>query len=135
METEKTFIMLEPDCIRRGLIGDVISRIENKGFRITDAKMMLLDTKFLYEHFAQLSDKPIFLDIVSYMLSGPVLGLCVSGENAVIGMRMLIGDTKFEEAMPGTILGDYATSSSNKLVYGSNSVEDAGTELIRFFGT
>ncbi len=134
METEKTFIMLKPDCIRRGLMGEIIRRIKNKGYRITDAKMMRLDTKFLYKHYAHISDKPFFSEIVSYMMSGPVLGLCVSGENCVTGMRILIGATKFEEAIAGTIRGDYATSTSYNLVHGSDSEEAAETELARFFG-
>ena len=134
METEKTFIMLKPDCIRRGLMGEVISRIENKGYSITNAEMKTLDTKFLYEHYAHISDQPFFPEVVSYMMSGPVLGLCVCGENAVTGMRILIGATKFEEAMAGTIRGDYATSTSYNLVHGSDSREASETELIRFFG-
>lgn len=132
---EKTFIMLKPDCVRRGLIGEVIRIIENKGYRITDAKMMMLEPRFLYVHYEHISDKPFFADVINDMLSGPVLGLCVRGENAVAGMRMLIGATKVEEALPGTIRGDYAFSTATNLVHGSDSKEAAEAELTRFFGT
>ena len=103
MAIEKTYIMLKPDCIKRGLMGEVISRIEKKGYKITDAKMLNLDEKILREHYAHIADKPFFQEIVSYMTSGPVLAMIVEGENAVKGMRILMGATKFEEATAGTI--------------------------------
>ena len=133
MTIEKTYIMLKPDCIKRGLIGEVISRIEKKGYNILDAKMMKLDEAILREHYAHLKDKPFFPEIVSYMTSGPVLGMIVEGENAVLGMRILMGATKFEEAAAGTIRGDYATSTGENIIHGSDSVENAQIEIKRFF--
>lgn len=133
MAAEKTFVMLKPDCIKRGLVGEVIARIERKGYRIADAKMMKLDPKFLYAHYAHIADQPYFLDVFKYM-QGDVLGLCVVGENAVAGIRQLIGATKFEDAIPGTIRGDFATSTVNNLIHGSDSPEAAEVELERFFG-
>lgn len=134
MASEKTYIMLKPDCIKRGLIGEVISRIEKKGYKITDVKMMCLDEKILREHYAHIADKPFFPEIVSYMTSGPVLGMIVEGENAVKGMRILMGATKFEDAAAGTIRGDYAFCTIENLIHGSDSLENAEIEMKRFFG-
>lgn len=133
MATEKTYIMLKPDCIKRGLMGEVISRIEKKGYKITDAKMLNLDEKILREHYAHIADKPFFPEIVSYMTSGPVLAMIVEGENAVKGMRILMGATKFEEATAGTIRGDYAFCTSENIIHGSDSIENAKIEIKRFF--
>ena len=134
MAVERTYIMLKPDCVRRGLMGEVIARIERKNYRIVDAKMITLDEPILREHYAHLVDKPFFPDIVSYMTSGPVFAMIVEGENAVKGMRIIMGATKFEEAAAGTIRGDYATSTSENLIHGSDSLENAEIEIKRFFG-
>lgn len=133
MSMQKTFVMLKPDCMKRGLVGEIIARIEKKGYRILDAKMMKLDPKFLYSHYSHIADQPFFLDVFKYM-QGDVLGMCVCGENAVMGMRKLIGETKTEDAAPGTIRGDFATSTANNLIHGSDSQEAAEIELERFFG-
>lgn len=134
MTTERTYIMLKPDCIRRGLMGEVIARIERKGFAITAMKMMHLDEAILREHYAHLVDKPFFPELLDYMTSGPVLGMIVEGENAVKGMRILMGATKYDEAAAGTIRGDYATSTTENIIHGSDSVENAEIEIKRFFG-
>jgi len=134
MAVERTYVMLKPDCIRRGLMGKVISRIEEKGFKITDAKMMNLGEDILKEHYAHLADKPFFPSIVEFMTSGPVLAMIVEGENAVQGVRKLMGPTKYEDAAPGTIRGDYAESTQQNIIHGSDSVENAEIEIKRFFG-
>nr|WP_297968189.1 nucleoside-diphosphate kinase [uncultured Mogibacterium sp.] len=131
---EKTYIMLKPDCVKRGLMGEVISRIERKGYKIVDAKMMNLDETILKAHYAHLADKPFFPEIVAFMTSGPVLGMIVEGENAVQGMRIIMGATKFEKATAGTIRGDFAHSTSENLIHGSDSLENAEIEIKRFFG-
>lgn len=133
MAVEKTYIMLKPDCIKRGLIGEVISRIEKKGYKIINIKMINLEEKILREHYAHIADKPFFPEIVSYMTSGPVIAMIVEGENAVKGMRILMGATKFEEAAAGTIRGDYAFCTSENLIHGSDSIENAEIEINRFF--
>jgi nucleoside-diphosphate kinase len=133
MAMERTYIMLKPDCIKRGLMGEVIARIEKKGYRITDAKMMNLDEAILREHYAHIADRPFFPEIVAYMTSGPVFGMVVEGENAVKGMRILMGATKFEEATAGTIRGDYAFSTGENIIHGSDSVENGEIEIKRFF--
>jgi Nucleoside diphosphate kinase len=131
---ERTYVMLKPDCIKRGLIGEVIARIERKGYRITDAKMMNLCEAVLKEHYAHLKDKPFFPEIVSYMTSGPVLGMIAEGKNVVQGIRILMGATEFQDGAAGTIRGDYAMSTGENLIHGSDSAENAGIEIKRFFG-
>ncbi len=131
---ERTYIMLKPDCVQRGLMGEVIARIEKKGFKIADMKMMNLSEEILKEHYAHIADKPFFPSILEYMTSGPVVGMIVEGENAVLGMRTLMGATKYEEALAGTIRGDYATSTGSNIIHGSDSVENGEIEIKRFFG-
>ena len=134
MGTENTFVMLKPDCVMRGLVGEIISRIEKKGLKIIDMKMRQLDTGFLNDHYAHLVDKPFFPDIVAEMLSGPVIGMNVYGENAIAGVRLLVGATKIEQAIPGTIRGDFAFSTTKNLIHASDSIENGTIELARFFG-
>lgn len=131
---ERTYIMTKPDAYERGLIGRIITRIEEKGFKITDMKMMNLDEPILKEHYAHLADKPFFPEIVEYMTSGPVVGMIVEGDGVVDSMRKIMGPTDGLEAMPGTIRGDFANNKSENLVHGSDSVENAEAEIKRFFG-
>lgn len=133
MSIQRTYIMLKPDCLKRGLMGEVISRIEKKGYKIIDAKMMSLNEDILREHYAHIADRPFFPEIVEYMTSGPVFCMIVEGENAVKGMRILMGATKFEEATAGTIRGDYALCTSQNIIHGSDSEENAEIEINRFF--
>ena len=133
MAIERTYIMLKPDCVKRGLMGEVISRIERKNYKIVDAKMITLDEPILREHYAHIADKPFFPDMLAYMTSGPVLAMIVEGENAIKGMRILMGATKFEDAAAGTIRGDYASSTTMNLIHGSDSEETAAIEIKRFF--
>jgi len=134
MTRERTFVMLKPDCIKRGLIGEVIGRIEQKGWRIVDAGTRILDAAFLYSFYAHIKEQPFFLEVFDYMLSGTVLGLIVEGEGVVSGMRRITGPTYIDEAPPGTIRGDFATSSTNSLIHASHNEENAETECRIFFG-
>lgn len=131
---EKTYIMLKPDALKRGVAGEIISRIEHKGYKIVEAKTMQLGEAVLKEHYAHIADKPFFPELVEYMTSGPVLAMIVEGPDVVLGMRILMGATKFEEAAPGTIRGDYAFCTTENLIHGSDSVENAEIEIKRFFG-
>jgi nucleoside-diphosphate kinase len=135
MAIERTYVMLKPDCLKRGLVGEVIARIERKGYRIVDAKLMNLNEAILREHYAHLTNKPFFPEIVSYMTSGPVMALIVEGENAVLGVRILMGATNFEDGAAGSIRGDYASSTGENLIHGSDSAESARVEIERFFGS
>lgn len=131
---ERSYIMLKPDAIKRGIMGEVISRIERKGYKITNAKMMTLDEPILREHYAHVANEPFFPKLVKYMSSGPVLAMIVEGENVVKGMRIIIGATDFEKAQAGTIRGDYAYCTYQNIIHGSDSIENAEIEIKRFFG-
>lgn len=131
---ERTYIMLKPDALKRGVAGEIISRIERKGYKIVQAKTMQLGEAILKEHYAHIADKPFFPELVDYMTSGPVLAMIVEGPDVVQGMRILMGATKWEEATPGTIRGDYAFCTTENLIHGSDSVENAEIEIKRFFG-
>lgn len=132
MNTEKTYIMLKPDAIERKLMGEIIARIEKKGYVISDMKMFEIDKEVLKEHYAHIADKPFYPEIEAYMTRGKVLGMIVEGENAVLGMRALMGPTK--DAPAGTIRGDYALNGSENIIHGSDSVENGLVEIKRFFG-
>lgn len=134
MTNEKTYIMLKPDAVKRLLIGEVISRIEKKGYQITQAKLMTLDKEIIAEHYAHLLDKSFFPTLEDFMTSGPVFGMVVEGENVIAGMRLLMGPTNVYEALPGTIRGDYANSMTENIIHGSDSEESATIEIKRFFG-
>lgn len=131
---ERTYIMLKPDSYKRRLLGKIITRIEEKGFIITNMKMMNLDETILKEHYSHLIDKPFFRDLVNFMTSAPVVGMIIEGEGVVEGMRRLMGTTKWYEALPGTIRGDYANNTTENLIHGSDSIENAEIEIKRFFG-
>lgn len=131
---ERTYVMLKPDAPKRGLAGRIIARIEEKGYRITDLKIMELSAATLREHYAHVADKPFYPSLERYMMSGSVWAMIVEGENAVSGMRILMGATKFEDAAAGTIRGDYASSTTENVIHGSDSVENAEIEIKRFFG-
>ncbi|MGX8709282.1 MAG: nucleoside-diphosphate kinase [bacterium] len=130
---ERTCILLKPDALKRRLAGRIISRIEDKGYIIADARVLQLDEAVLREHYSHLADQPFFPDIVRYMVSGPVLAMIVEGENVVEGTRKIIGATRFEDAAAGTIRGDYAFSTRQNLIHGSDSAESAEIEIRRFF--
>lgn len=133
MATERTFVMLKPDCVKRRLIGQVVARIENKGYRIVNMEMRKLTSEFLYQFYAHITDKPFFLQVFEYMLAGPVLGMVVEGVDAVQGMRRMIGATEIENAQPGTIRGDFAQQTANNIIHASGSIESAVTESDIFF--
>jgi len=134
LAVERTFVMLKPDCVRRGLAGEVISRIEHKGFKIVDMKMAKLDEAFVREQYAHLLDRSFFPELMQYMTSGPVIGMVVEGENAVKIIRKLMGATRVQDAEPGTIRGDFAYSDTENVIHGSDSPENAEIEIARFFG-
>jgi len=132
-EMEKTYIMLKPEAIERKLAGRIIARIEAKGYRIINLKVMNLNIEILREHYSHIVDKPFYPEMESYMMSGPVWGMIVEGNNVVQGMRILIGATKFEDAQAGTIRGDFAISTTENIIHGSDSLESAQIEIRRFF--
>src|SRR5688572_3771597 len=120
--------MVKPDGVRRHLIGEVVRRIEDKGFTINEMKMFTIDQDLAQRHYAEHTDKPFFGELVEFITSGPVVAMVVEGEDAVAGMRELMGATNPADAAPGTIRADLAESLSNNVVHGSDSLESAARE-------
>ena len=129
----KTFFMIKPDGVKRNLIGEIISRVEEKGFKITKIKMMTIGQDLAEEHYGEHKDKPFFSDLVSFITSGPVVAMQVEGENVVAQIRNLMGATNPLDATPGSIRGDLATELDKNVVHGSDSDESAERELNLFF--
>ena len=134
MADERTLVIVKPDAVRRGLTGEVISRIERKGLRLTAGKLFVIDQELARRHYAEHTDKPFFSDLISFITSGPVLALTVEGPKAVDVVRELMGPTDPLKAPPGTIRGDYGSEITQNLVHGSDSSESAARELDLFFG-
>ena len=130
----KTFFMIKPDGVQRNLIGQIISRVESKGFNITKIKMMTISKELAEEHYGEHKDKPFFDDLVSFITSGPVVAMQVEGEDVVLQIRNIMGATKPSESTPGSIRGDLATELDKNVVHGSDSDESAERELSLFFG-
>ena len=130
----KTFFMIKPDGVQRNLVGEIISRIEAKGFTITKIKMMTISKELAEQHYGEHKDKPFFSDLVSFIISGPVVAMQVEGENVVLQIRNLMGATNPSESTPGSIRGDLATELDKNVVHGSDSDESAERELSLFFG-
>ena len=129
----KTFFMIKPDGVRRNLIGEIISRVEAKGFVISKLKMMQIDKELAEEHYKEHAEKPFFNDLVSFITSGPVVAMQIEGENAVAQIRNLMGATNPADSTPGSIRGDLATELDKNVVHGSDSDESADRELKLFF--
>ena len=130
---ERSLIILKPDTVHRGLVGEVVARIERRGFKVVAMKMSLLSKEKLDEHYGHLTTKPFYPEIVSYMTMGPVVFLIVEGDNAVGGMRQLCGATDPAVAEMGTIRADYATTIRYNIIHASDSSENAEAEIKRFF--
>ena len=130
----KTFFMIKPDGVQRNLVGEIISRVEAKGFSITKIKMMTISKELAEQHYGEHKDKPFFNNLVSFITSGPVVAMQVEGENVVLQIRNLMGATNPSESTPGSIRGDLATELDKNVVHGSDSDESAERELSLFFG-
>lgn len=130
---EKTLVLLKPSCLERGLIGEVISRIERKGIIICGLKMIQLDENILKSHYSHLVDKPFFPDLCASMMASPVVALCLKGIDIVSVFREMTGVTNGRKAAPGTIRGDLSMSGSLNIIHASDSVENAEIEIDRFF--
>jgi nucleoside-diphosphate kinase len=135
---EQTLILVKPDGVRRALVGEVISRIEAKGYQITALKMLQADRALLEQHYAEHQGKPFFEPLVEFMLSGPIVAMVAEGNRVIEGFRSLAGVTDPTVAAPGTIRGDLARDQGTKvvqnIVHGSDSPESAAREIEIFFG-
>ncbi len=134
MAVESTFIMVKPDGVARGLIGEVISRFERKGLRLDHIRALEIDEELANRHYAEHVDKPFFPELVEFITSGPVVAMQWTGESAVAVARALMGDTDPATAAPGTIRGDLGLIITNNIVHGSDSLDSARRELDIFFG-
>jgi nucleoside-diphosphate kinase len=130
---EKTLIILKPDAIQRGLVGDVVTRFERKGLKIIGMKMVQLEDALLEAHYAHIKDKPFFGGIKNFMKASPVVVMALSGIEAVAATRLIVGPTKAYEAAAGTIRGDFSLSMQSNIVHASDSVENGVAEVARFF--
>jgi len=137
VSTEKTLILVKPDGVRRGLVGEVISRIETKGYAIDAVRMLQADAALLEKHYAEHVGKPFYEPLVEFMMSGPIVAIVASGNRVIEGFRSLAGATDPTVAAPGTIRGDLARDQGTKvlqnLVHGSDSPESASREIQIFF--
>ena len=137
MSIEKTLVLVKPDGIARGLVGEVIARIEAKGYSIVSLRMLQADRALLEKHYAEHQGKPFFEPLVEFMMSGPIVALVAEGNRVIEGFRSLAGVTDPTVAAPGTIRGDLARDQGTKvvqnIVHGSDSPESAAREIAIFF--
>ncbi|XP_023320553.1 nucleoside diphosphate kinase A 2 [Eurytemora carolleeae] len=131
--TERTFIMIKPDGVHRGIVGEIIKRFEQKGFKLVAMKFMQASVAHLENHYADLSKKPFFAGLVKYMASGPVVAMVWEGLNAVKTGRVMLGETNPADSKPGTIRGDYAIHVGRNICHGSDAVESAQKEIALWF--
>ena len=137
MSIEKTLVLVKPDGVARGLVGEVIARIEAKGYSIVSLRMLQADRALLEKHYAEHQGKPFFEPLVEFMMSGPIVALVAQGNRVIEGFRSLAGVTDPTVAAPGTIRGDLARDQGTKvvqnIVHGSDSPESAAREIAIFF--
>jgi len=130
---ERSFIAIKPDGVQRGLVGKIIERFENKGFRLVAMKMVTASEDHLKLHYADLSKKPFFPGLVKYMASGPIVAMVWEGADVVKTGRRMLGETNPKDSQPGTIRGDYCIEVGRNICHGSDSVESANKEIALWF--
>ena len=130
---ERTYIMVKPDGVQRGLVGEIIKRFEQKGFKMVGLKLFTPTRELLEAHYADLSSKGFFAGLINYMNSGPVCCMAWEGQNAVKTGRVMLGATKPSDSAPGTIRGDFAIDVGRNICHGSDSVESAEREIAMWF--
>lgn len=133
MTEESTLLIIKPDAVRRGLVGEILARLERKGLRIEDLRMMRIDRDLADRHYAEHRDKPFFGELADFITSGDVVVVKVRGRDAISVLRSIMGATDPSKAGPGTIRGDYGSVITENLVHGSDSPESAARELALFF--
>lgn len=134
MAMESTLVIVKPDAVRRGLVGEIIGRIERRGLRLAELRMMRMDRALAERHYGEHAEKPFFGELVEFITSGDVVVARVEGEQAVAVVRTMMGPTDPAEALPGTIRGDFGLVITENLVHGSDSPGSARRELDLFFG-
>jgi nucleoside-diphosphate kinase len=131
--SERTLVLVKPDGVARGLVGEVIARIERKGLAVIAAELRILDRETAQTHYGEHREKPFFSSLVDFITSGPMLAMVIEGPRAVEAFRALAGATDPVKASPGTIRGDYALDVQNNIVHGSDSPDSAAREVALFF--
>jgi nucleoside-diphosphate kinase len=134
MSVERSLVIVKPDGVSKGLIGEVIHRIEKKGFKIKELKMMTIDVELAQKHYQEHVSKPFFSELVSFITSGAVVAMVVEGEESISELRNIVGATDPKDAAPGTIRGDFATDVGENIVHASDSSDSAKREIKLFFG-
>ncbi len=132
---EKTLSIVKPDGVRKNLIGEVVRRFEQKGLRISALKMLMLSKEDAKGFYVVHKDKPFYESLTSFMSEGPVVVMVVEGENAIVGVREIMGATNPKDALPGTIRADFASDIEHNIVHGSDSRESASYEIPYFFSS
>ena len=130
---ERTFIAIKPDGVQRGLVGNVISRFENKGFTLVGLKVMSVSRELAETHYGVHKEKPFFTGLVEFITSGPVVAMVFEGDGVVASARKIIGATNPLNAEPGTIRGDFGVSIGRNLIHGSDAIETAQSEIALWF--
>lgn len=130
---EQTYVMVKPDGVERGLIGEIVTRIEKKGLKIVAGKLMQIDRELAEKHYAEHIGKSFFEDLIGFITSGPVFAMVLEGDDAIATARRMMGKTNPLEADPGTIRADYAVHTNRNEIHGSDSPESAKREIQLFF--
>jgi nucleoside-diphosphate kinase len=133
MPTESTLILIKPDGVRRGLIGEVVRRIERKGLTLDRLELRTLDRETAEAHYGEHRERPFFGELVEFITGGPLVAMVVTGESAISAMRQLAGATNPLESAPGSIRGEFATAIGENIIHGSDSPESAAREVALFF--
>ena len=131
--TERTLVLVKPDGVERGLIGEVLGRIERKGFKIVALELRTLPREIAETHYGEHAEKPFFKDLVDFITGGPLVAAVIEGPNAILGWRSMMGATNPANADMGTIRGDLATETQFNVSHGSDSPESAAREIALFF--
>ncbi len=130
---ERTFAMIKPDGVRRGLTGEILVRLIKKGYRVVGLKQLVISQELAQAHYAEHKERPFFGELVSFITSGPVVAIALEGEGVVAGLRQMMGATNPANAAPGTFRADYATTIGENIIHGSANEQDAERELGLFF--
>jgi nucleoside-diphosphate kinase len=131
--SERTLVLVKPDGVRRGLVGEVVSRLEHKGLMLVAMQLRTLDRATAEQHYGEHKGKPFFADLVTFITGGPLVALVVEGHRAIEAVRTMMGVTDPVQATPGSLRGDYALEIGQNLVHGSDSPESAAREVGLFF--
>jgi nucleoside-diphosphate kinase len=130
---ERTLLLIKPDAVQRGLIGDILTRFEHKGFKVAGMKMLQITKELSKEHYAHLVSKPFYPDLEKFMTSQPIVAVVIEGKDAVEVTRLIVGPTNASKAPGGTVRGDFSNSTSRNVIHASDSKETAEKEIHRFF--